>query len=145
MSPTTLDSSRDEARELADFLHKQAAYFRKHGGASLRHEADALANAAALLNSYQAGITLATPHAVTGAELIGWSSVGVALPDADATVLLHINGPEEAYVWAGYYDGQQWISAEGVPLGQLVTHWANFPGGPRPLPTLTELAEEVPV
>lgn len=144
MSTTTLDSSRDEARELVDFLHKQAAYFRRHGGAALRHEADALANAAALLDSYQAGITLATPHALSGAELIVWTAVEKALPDADITSLLRINGEDEVYVWAGYYDGEQWISAEGLPLGQSVTHWADFPAGPRPLPCTAASASEVP-
>lgn len=90
MSRHVIDSSRDEARELVDFLHNQSAFFRKHGGATLKHEADSLGNAAALLDSYQAGITLATPHAVTQASVIQWVSVSEALPADEEDVLIAI-------------------------------------------------------
>lgn len=119
-----------EAPELVDFLHRQAAFFRRHGGTVLKDDAQKLGDAASLLDSYRAGLVLVDPHPLLGAELIRWVPVSKAVPDADETALLHIVGPTETYVWVGYYDGERWVSAEGVPLGgDVVTHWAEFPAG----------------
>lgn len=129
----------DEAVSLVEFLHRQSAFLLLHGGAALKHEAEAMANAASLLDSYRAGLVLVDPHPLLGAELIRWVPVSKAVPDADETALLHIVGPTETYVWAGYYDGERWVSAEGVPLGgDVVTHWAEFPAGP----AVADAAEE---
>ncbi len=120
-----------EAPELVDFLHRQSAFFRKHGGTVLKDDAQKLADAASLLDSYRAGLVLVDPHPLLGAELIRWMPVSKVLPDGDETALLRIAGLTETYVWAGYYDGARWVSAEGVPLGgDVVTHWAVFPAGP---------------
>lgn len=154
MSRPALDSSRDEARELVDFLHKQSAYFRKHGGATLKHEADSLGNAAALLDSYQAGITLATPHAVTQVSVIQWVSVSEALPDADEDVLIAIQrrlGGVE--VTMGFMDRDTWHDQTPFPVGlnlvtgdfdgSKVTHWATLPEGPKPLATVADATGEL--
>lgn len=139
MSPATNDYA-DEAPELVDFLNRQAAFFRKHGGTVLKDDAQKLADAASLLDSYRAGLVLTDPHPTLGVELIRWVPVSKAVPDADETALLRIVGPTETYVWAGYYDGERWVSAEGVPLGgDVVTHWAEFPAGPA-VPDATEEA-----
>lgn len=138
MSAATNDYA-DEAPELVDFLHRQSAFFRKHGGTVLKDDAQKLADAASLLDSYRAGLVLTDPHPALGVELIRWVSVSKAVPDADETALLRIVGPTETYVWAGYYDGERWVSAEGVPLGgDVVTHWAVFPAGP----AVSDAAEE---
>ncbi|MCK6396043.1 DUF551 domain-containing protein [Zoogloea sp.] len=138
MSAATNDYA-DEAPELVDFLHRQSAFFRKHGGTVLKDDAQKLADAASLLDSYRAGLVLTDPLPALGVELIRWVSVSKAVPDADETALLRIVGPTETYVWAGYYDGERWVSAEGVPLGgDVVTHWAEFPAGP----AVSDAAEE---
>lgn len=125
------DAYADEAVALVDFLHRQSAFFRRHGGAALKHEAEALADAASLLDSFRAGLVFATPHPLTGVELIRWTPVSTSLPDADTTALLRIVGPTETYVWVGHYDGEQWMTAEGSPLGaSAVTDWADFLCGP---------------
>jgi hypothetical protein len=154
MSRHVIDSSRDEARELVDFLHSQSAFFRKHGGATLKHEADSLGNAAALLDSYQAGITLATPHAVTQASVIQWVSVSEALPNDDETVLIAIQRPlGEIEVTTGFVDHGKWHDVTGWPVGanlcsrdfdgSIVTHWVRLPEGPKPLVTVVDCTEEL--
>lgn len=121
----------DEAVSLVEFLHRQSAFLLLHGGAALKHEAEAMANAASLLDSYRAGLVVARPHPLTGVELIRWTPVSTSLPAADTTALLRIVGPTETYVWVGHYDGEQWMTAEGSPLGaSAVTDWADFPCGP---------------
>jgi hypothetical protein len=154
MSRHVIDSSREEARELVDFLHNQSAFFRKHGGATLKHEADSLGNAAALLDSYQAGITLATPHAVTQASVIQWVSVSEALPADEEDVLIAIQrrlGGVE--VTTGFIDRDAWHDQSPFPVGlnlctgdfdgSKVTHWATLPEGPKPLATVADCAEEL--
>lgn len=127
-----------EAPELVDFLHRQAAFFRRHGGTVLKGDAQKLGDAASLLDSYRAGLVLVDPHPLLGAELIRWVPVSKAMPDADETVLQRIVGTAETYIWAGYYDGEQWVSG-AIALGSgAVTHWAKFPAGP----AVADAAEE---
>ncbi len=129
MSAATNDYA-DEAPELVDFLHRQAAFFRKHGGTVLKDDAQKLSDAASLLDSYRAGLVLVDPHPLLGAELIRWVPVSKAMPDADEIVLQRIVGPTETYVWSGYYDGERWVSG-AIALGSgAVTHWAKLPAGP---------------
>ena len=64
-------------------------------------------------------------------EAIEWHSVTDSLPDVDTTVLVY--APEDADpVWLGYYDGDSWDSAEGMPYrAGAVTAWAAMPEGPQ--------------
>ncbi len=60
-------------------------------------------------------------------ETIIWKPVKEK-PDAEITVLLYAPNASEP-VWPGYYD-DQWRWADGTPA-RGVTHWADFPGGPK--------------
>lgn len=62
-------------------------------------------------------------------ETITWHAVADQLPDADETVLCAIAGADEP-TWLGYYDGQEWIGVDALPLLE-VTHWATMPEGPK--------------
>lgn len=139
MSAVTNDYAT-EAPELVDFLHRQSAFFRKHGGTVLKDEAQKLADAASLLDSYRAGLVLVDPHPAMGAELIRWIPVSTAVPDANNPMLARIESATQTYVWTSYYDGGRWFSPEGLTLGgHVVTHWAEFPAGP----AVSDATEEV--
>ena len=56
-----------------------------------------------------------------------WIPVNESLPDADVTVLIVTDDPDNP-VWPGFYDGEQWRLADGFP--QIVTHWAPMPEPP---------------
>ena len=58
------------------------------------------------------------------------------LPDAQTTVLIANLGWSTEPVWIGFYDGTQWVSAEGMTLispsdsgrgDAAPTHWAPMP------------------
>jgi hypothetical protein len=48
-------------------------------------------------------------------EIIAWTSVADALPDADTTVLVHAREADEP-VALGYFDGHSWFGARGGKL-----------------------------
>lgn len=117
-----------DAPSLVEWLFEQAAYYRKHAP-DLTRDINAFQDAAALLDSYRAGLELVDPHPAMCAELVRWVSVDDALPDADETVL--ICGPGDDSPWLGYLDTPHWRSADGLYLNpHRVTHWAKMPTGP---------------
>ena len=68
-------------------------------------------------------------------ESIKWKSVLCSMPDVETTVLIHMpKGPEP--IWLGYYDDGGmvpcWRSVDGSMIGEIVTHWAEMPKGPKP-------------
>ncbi|MDD3328321.1 MAG: DUF551 domain-containing protein [Zoogloea sp.] len=132
MSSQCIDTQeREEAKRLAEELMALASalkhVFRKTDGMKkIRRD---IKSAAALLDSYQAGLVLTAPHPAMCAELVLWVSVDDALPDADETVL--ICGPGDDSPWPGYLDSPHWRSADGLYLNpHRVTHWAKMPAGP---------------
>lgn len=129
MSAITEKSTDCEAKQLVSYLHSFAGFIRKHGGRLLIGEANTMADAASLLDSYRAGVALVDPHPITAAELVRWVSVDAALPDADITVLLVITGNDE--VRLGFYDGAEWRDADAMPIRGQVLHWADMPAGPQ--------------
>ncbi len=129
MSTIAEDSTDCEAKHLVNYLHNFAGFIRKHGGRMLTGEADTMADAASLLDSYRAGVALVDPHPITAAELVRWVSVDAALPDADITVLLVIAGDDEVHL--GFYDGAEWRDADAMPIHDQVLHWADMPAGPQ--------------
>lgn len=63
-------------------------------------------------------------------ETLEWKDVNDSMPDSDETVLVfHEDAPDP--VWLAYYDGTRWVSVDGMPLEDAVTHWAQMPGGPQ--------------
>lgn len=129
MSTVSEKSTDCEAKLLVNYLHNFAGFIRKYGDRSLIGEANTMADAASLLDSYRAGVALVDPHPITAAELVRWVSVDAALPDADITVLLVIAGDDE--VRLGFYDGAEWRDADGMPIHGQVLHWADMPAGPQ--------------
>ena len=62
-------------------------------------------------------------------EVITWiSCADDHLPDADTSVLIRMLDSDER-VWIGYWNGYDWITAEGFVAGR-VSHWADIPAGP---------------
>lgn len=61
-------------------------------------------------------------------RLCRWKDVNQELPDADETVLVATIDNTEP-VWLGYYDGERWLDAEGIPVN--VSHWAPMPEAPK--------------
>lgn len=135
-----LDDYQAEARALSDWLHAEAKVYRKHAP-SLVDSIRMLEDAAALLDTFQAGLVPVTPHPLMQMELIRWVSVADALPDADETVLVWQTNGEEP--WPGYLDGDAWRSADGFWIAKgLVTHWAPMPAGPAPADAVEARHEE---
>lgn len=69
---STIDERQPAARQAVENLHAYARFF-ADPRSPFRSEALAqvLSDAAVLLDEYQAGIALATPHALTGMALVG--------------------------------------------------------------------------
>jgi hypothetical protein len=56
-----------------------------------------------------------------------WIPVSQALPDDDATVLVHMTDDE---VWTGYLDAETWRFVSGDRIESPVLHWRPFPDPP---------------
>lgn len=70
-----------------------------------------------------------------GEAKILWHSVNDVLPDGPATVLVSLSDPELP-VWLGWFQ-DEWHSVDGGTFQRYpVTHWADLPSGPSPLPPL---------
>lgn len=68
-------------------------------------------------------------------ELLQWNAAATSLPDADITVLMWVQYPDDGisreHDWAsGWWDGEVWRDAGSamIVIGK-VTHWAE-PNGP---------------
>jgi hypothetical protein len=67
-------------------------------------------------------------------ECVRWIESAKELPDAGVTVLMFIDGADEP-VWLGYFEeespsGNVWTYANGMPVLEAVTHWAEMLSGP---------------
>lgn len=60
-------------------------------------------------------------------ETITWRQAFRQKPDSDTTVLLSMPSADEP-VWPGYWDGENWKLADGMPAPN-VQAWADMPGG----------------
>lgn len=65
----------------------------------------------------------------TQTETITWNLLPGVMPDADITVLLSV---EENDTWPGYWDGEQFLWADGMPVSGAVLSWAHMPEGTLP-------------
>lgn len=60
-------------------------------------------------------------------EKLKWISTDLALPDAVATVLIHMADGE---VWTGFLDAETWRFVSGDSIEAEVLHWRPFPEPP---------------
>lgn len=135
------DDYQAESRRLVEWLFGQAAFYRKHAPAC-SGDIQAFKDAAALIDTFRAGLVLVDPHPTMQAELIRWVRMADELPPDDGRmVLLWADGDEMP--WYGYREGSELRSAEGLhfPMGS-VTHWAERPTGPAPAPAVEAHNEE---
>lgn len=116
-----VDEYREEARRLVKELHDLADSLGSMPDGQL------IADAAALIDTYQAGVTLVTPHPLTGAYLVERINPSERLPDNTETVLVWSDS-EDNLPWLGWYDGTAWQYVDSTPI-QNVTGWAYRPGG----------------
>jgi hypothetical protein len=58
---------------------------------------------------------------------ITWVDAAEELPDADQTVLVHL---EDGEVWTGFLDGTTWRFVSAEEIETPVMHWAAFPEPP---------------
>lgn len=140
MSRPALDNACDDAKAGVDWLYKQAEDYERLCPA-LRKDIEQFRNLAALLDTYQAGLVPVTPHPITRSELVQWISVEDHQPDDETTVLIFSAGDPLGEPWPGYRNAGQWFAADGMPLGQNVTHWADMPVGPAQVKTQSSTGE----
>jgi hypothetical protein len=70
-----------------------------------------------------------TPEARKKIKTPAWIPVAQALPDDDATVLIHLADGE---VWTGFLDAGAWRFVSGDRIDTPVLHWRPFPDAPKP-------------
>lgn len=58
---------------------------------------------------------------------LDWTSCELDLPESDDTVLIAMPNAD-CPIWPGYWNGQHWHTAEGLPV--IATHWRRFPDPP---------------
>lgn len=139
------DDYQAEAHQLVEWLFGQAAFYRKHAPACAS-DIQNFEDAAALIDSFRAGLVLVDPHPAMHAELIRWVSVADCLPAEDELVLLWRGGDDSP--WVGYRvrnlrRGDHWCGADGMPFDiSCATHWASMPAGPAPAPAVEAHNEE---
>jgi hypothetical protein len=95
-----------------------------------------------LTESEKVGGIIASPSVVRELQVINsaierikqtpdWQPISQGLPDSDSTVLIAIENADEP-IWIGFHDGEQWRYLDATAVLPLrVTHWANFPEGPK--------------
>lgn len=134
------DDYQEEARNLVEWLFTQAAFYRRHAPACA-DDIQKFEDAAALIDTFRAGLALVPPHPAMRAELIRWVSVSTALPQDGELVLLWTEGDDSP--WMGYLDGPEWRSAEGFPAPMTSDlFWAPMPTGPAPAQPIEARHEE---
>ena len=70
-----------------------------------------------------------TTPTTTHTELLTWHGLPGRMPDADADVLLSVESSGEQRTWPGYWDGGQFVWADGMPVAGAVRGWADMPQG----------------
>lgn len=122
-----IDEHRPEACELSAALYRQAEYYRKHAPACTA-DIELFEAAAVLLDTYQAGLTLATPHPVIRAELVLWQRVDDGhLPIEDESVILHLDTQIDPVIEGLWTEGA-WHTIDGTHIRTPVLHWARITG-----------------
>lgn len=122
-----IDEHRPEACKLSAALYRQAEYYRKHARGCIA-EIELFEAAAALLDTYQAGLTLVTPHPTIRAELVLWNRVDDGrLPTEDESVMLHLDTQIDPVIEGLWTEGT-WHTIDGTRIRTPVLHWARITG-----------------
>lgn len=136
------DDYQEEARNLVEWLLIQAALYRKHAPACAG-DIQAFEDAAALIDTFRAGLALVDPHPAMRAELVRWVSMEDALPPVGRCNKLILWGPDEGCIEIAYLSKGCWRDLDGVPLRMdSFTHWAFAPTGPAPVQPIEDRHEE---
>lgn len=61
-------------------------------------------------------------------ESLTWYEPAERMPDHDTTVMLEFEEVDGEPVWPGYFDGEDWLLADGMPAGK-VKRWSEMPKG----------------
>lgn len=117
-----------EAREIVEWLFAQVKVYRRHAPA-ITEDIKRFEDAAALIDSFRAGLTVVPPHPALRMELIRWTRTSERMPDDGKLVLLICVGDDSP--WMGYRNGLNWYGADGMPFRlDTETYWAEIPTGP---------------
>jgi len=76
-------------------------------------------------------------------SLLSWRDSAQGLPEVGMTVFIASERTVEP-VWLGYFDGEKWMTVEGVPAGP-VAQWAMPPANPLVVvpPTTDEISAAI--
>lgn len=61
-------------------------------------------------------------------ETLTWYEPAERMPDPDTTVMIEVEDVDGEPVWPGYFDGNEWRLADGMPIAD-VRRWADMPKG----------------
>lgn len=125
------DDYQAEARELSEWLYGQAEKYEQIAP-GLTCDIQRFREAAALLDSFQAGLVPVTPHPLMRAELVQWVDPEKDRPPLKTEFLVFVGG--RAHV--GFKDEHGWIESEACGwYVEEIDAWAEIPRGPVPAPT----------
>lgn len=127
------ESIQAEAREIVEWLFAQVKVYRRHAPA-LTEDIKRFEDAAALIDSFRAGLAVVPPHRALHMELVRWVRPTADLPDGDEIVLVVVNGA----VTRGILEPSGWYEADGMRFTHPVQFWARYPAGPQMHDALTE-------
>ena len=111
-----------EVRRLVESLHAMAG---DAAAVAIRND---LGNAAALLDSYHAGIQIPTSHPATGCLIVQRYAVADEPAPVDEVVLIWLaEDADSGLPWLGHIDadGRWWFV--DASIARNVTHWAHRP------------------
>lgn len=120
------DDYQAEARALVEWLYGQAEFYKRHAP-HLTGDIERFKEAAALLDSFQAGLVPVTFHPLMRMEVVRWIDPAKKMPLELEDVVFIAGG----MFWSGYrVDGGGWVS--GLSEFDTVDAWAPRLLGPQP-------------
>lgn len=120
-----------EAVKLVAWLHRMSEFFSRHAPA-LREDIENFADAAALLDSFRAGLVPVTYHPAMRMETVRWVDPAVTMPAPDVSILMIVEGIREVVSgWSVSIDKRTCFHGDAYALnGARVLFWAYLPAGP---------------
>lgn len=122
------DNYQAEAVKLVAWLYRMSEFFSRHAPA-LREDIENFSDAAALLDSFRAGLVPVNYHPKMRMETVRWVDPAVTMPDSDRTVLIDIKGYDQTFL--GFYEiAVGWCGLDGFKIRGKVLGWADLPAVP---------------